>query len=260
MINDDNNMTHKYKKNNYKLYVKFQILRWLEKVTAKKSFKVIVNSNFLRDALVKEYKIPKNKIFKLYKGIPLSDYTYRERLEMKKPVEVLFVKADFIRGGLLEVIEAISLIKEIEFRLIIIGPQLKFKPFILDSLKEKKIDNYVFLGPQSPKTVKQYLNSTDIFCVPSKKEALGVANMEALASGLPVISTNIGGIPEVLNNGKCGWIIRPNDPLVLSEAIKECIFNNELRIKKSIEGHKFIQKFDSRHLINNFSKLLDKCL
>ena len=53
--------------------------------------------------------------------------------------------------------------------------------------------------------------NTDIFCVPSHKEALGVANLEALSRGVPVISSNAGGIPEVLNYGKCGWMANPGD-------------------------------------------------
>ena len=93
--------------------------------------------------------------------------------------------------------------------------------------------------------------------MPSHKEALGVANMEALASGLPVISTNVGGIPEVLDQGKCGWLVEPGDSKELAKAITECIKNNELRIQKSTHGYQYVQQFNSDNLITSFLDIVN---
>ena len=123
--------------------------------------------------------------------------------------------------------------------------------------KENNISDFELLGPTKPEQLKKYFNKADIFCVPSHKEALGVANMEALASGIPVISTNAGGIPEVLDYGKCGWLVEPGDSSQLAEAINECIYNQKMRIKKSHYGYNFVQKFNSKNVICNFLEIID---
>ena len=116
------------------------------------------------------------------------------------------------------------------------------------------------LGDQPQQVVYEHLGTNDIFCIPSLKEALGVANIEALASGISVISTNTGGIPEVLDNGNNGWLVNLNDPQALADAIKECIGNAQKRMDKSINGRKFISKFSVDTMLDNFIRILEDAL
>ncbi len=204
------------------------------------------------------YQVPQEKIRILIKGIDLKKYDFRLRKEYNKQINLLFVKADYKRGGLFEVIEAISLQKENNIKLIVIGPPQYELESIENHLIEKGLTNYEINGPMRPEKVKNYFDIADIFCVPSHKEALGVANMEALASGIPVISTNIGGIPEVLDHGKCGWLVEPGNPEQLTLAIKDCIENPKKRIEKSEYGYGFVQQFNADHLITNFLKIVDE--
>ena len=108
--------------------------------------------------------------------------------------------------------------------------------------------------------VYEQLGVNDIFCVPSLKEALGVANIEALASGISVISTNTGGIPEVLDHGKNGWLATVNDPASLAEAIKDCVTNPQKRHAASLNGRNFISKFSIEDMLSNFIRILEDAL
>ena len=258
MVNDDNkiasrNMPLSLKKS----YFKNKILSYLEKIAIQKADVVIVNSKFMKLQIENNYTVNQNKLKILIKGIDLSNYRFSLRNDFNSTIHILFVKADYKRGGLFDLIDAISLIKTNEIKLTVIGPPNNKLNLIEKYAKEMGLQNFEIKGPTHPNEVKKYFDSAEIFCVPSNKEALGVANMEALASGLSVISTNTGGIPEVLDNGNCGWLVEPGNSMKLAEAIIECITNDALRLKKAEFGIKYVQQFDSKNLTRNFLNIID---
>jgi glycosyltransferase involved in cell wall biosynthesis len=75
----------------------------------------------------------------------------------------------------------------------------------------------------------QYLAALDIFVLPSHSESLGYALLEAGMAGLPAIGTTVGGIPEILEEGRTGLLVPPNDPPALYRAIERLLKNGELR-------------------------------
>jgi glycosyltransferase involved in cell wall biosynthesis len=72
---------------------------------------------------------------------------------------------------------------------------------------------------------RRYLKAADVFIVSSRKEGLPYALLEAGMAGLPVIATNVGGIPEVIDSGDTGLLVLPNDIAGLSRAMKEVLRN-----------------------------------
>lgn len=77
--------------------------------------------------------------------------------------------------------------------------------------------------------VRPYLAAGDIFILPSRTEGLPIALLEAMAMGLPVIATHVGGIPEVVVDGETGILVPPDDPDRLAESIIHLIENRELQ-------------------------------
>jgi glycosyltransferase involved in cell wall biosynthesis len=80
-------------------------------------------------------------------------------------------------------------------------------------------DRIALLGRQSSQTVAQWMRAADIFCLPSHSEGCPNVIIEALASGLPVVATNVGGIPELVNRG-CGILVPPHRPAALHDALQ----------------------------------------
>jgi len=78
-----------------------------------------------------------------------------------------------------------------------------------------------WLGPQSPERIPDLLRACDAFVLPSHNEGLSLSMLEAMATGLPVIATDVGGHAEVISNASEGWLIAPRDSAALMAALRE---------------------------------------
>lgn len=96
------------------------------------------------------------------------------------------------------------------------------------------------------------MKSADIFCVPSFKEALGVANLEAMALGCSIVTSNTGGIPEVMDNGKNGWMVEPGNITDLAGAIHEALTFTNLAAEKRLAALTYVKQFNLQALFSNF--------
>ena len=100
---------------------------------------------------------------------------------------------------------------------------------------------------------------SDVFALPSENETFGQVFIEAMACGLPVIGTNVGGIPEIINDSYNGYLIPPNDSSILAQMIEELINDRSTRNKFIKAGIKTVEeKFTSEKQLFNFMKTLEE--
>ncbi len=91
------------------------------------------------------------------------------------------------------------------------------------------------LGNLEHNKLLKYYQTADVAVVPSLMEATSLAALEAMACGVPVLGTNVGGIPEVVNDGKDGWLVTPADPNSLAMAITRIVMNpDDIGIKGKV--------------------------
>lgn len=95
------------------------------------------------------------------------------------------------------------------------------RPELEKLARELKIESKVkFLGEKRPEEAAELLLQADVFVRPSLSEGLGNAFLEAMAIGVPVIGTPVGGIPDFLKEGETGWLCEPKNPESIAEKIK----------------------------------------
>lgn len=239
------------------------LIKWKSRQLEKRAVKVldivIGNSDFISEKIASEYRIPESKVKRLYKSIDISKFDFVEHgpIETDKPIKVFFVKNDYKRGGLKELAESLARISDYNFELIISGPHDHQKTIIDDYFRGKENVVYKFKGKTQQAEVRQLMDSCDILCVPALREGLGVANIEGLAKGIPVVSTDAGGIPEVLDGEECGWIAKAGNIDSLAKKIEECIISEELRIKRSKEGRKRVEQiFGHKMMLQNLINII----
>lgn len=84
-------------------------------------------------------------------------------------------------------------------------------------------------GWVDPEAVPRWMEAADLLVVPSLREAQGLVVVEAMLGGCPVVASRVGGIPDMIEDGVCGRLVKPGDAMSLAEAIREVIENPEKR-------------------------------
>jgi glycosyltransferase involved in cell wall biosynthesis len=116
--------------------------------------------------------------------------------------------------------------------------------------------NVIFAGELSD--IPEILSLTDIFVLPSLREGLGLAILEAMVCGKPVIATNVGGIPEIVKNRVSGILVSPRDPEALFRAIDELLNNREMLETMGRNGKKMCsERFNSKTMLGKIEDLYD---
>ncbi len=103
-------------------------------------------------------------------------------------------------------------------------------------------DRVTFLGTRSQQELPTLLQCADIFCRPSLSEGLGISFLEALASGLPIVATPVGGIPDFLRDGETGVFCQPRDPISIAKAVLRIQEEPGLLQKLIQQGERLVKK------------------
>lgn len=146
-------------------------------------------------------------------------------------VRILFVGHVVKEKGVEELIECVRILlqNKFEVELDLVGPcELVYKLFLEEKFSSI-INRINFVGVKSQRDVYKYMAACDIFCLPSYTEGMPYVILEAMASGCCIIASNVGAIPEMLEE-KEGVLIQPKNINALQEALAYLIKNSEARV------------------------------
>jgi len=117
---------------------------------------------------------------------------------------------------------------------------------LFKQIQDIHLDKIKFNGIVSYEKIFDFYYKTDVFILPSLMEGLSNVLMEAMACGLPIIATNVGGNKELIVNGKGGYLVQPKSAEELANAIINLIENPELRKNMGIYNLKAIRPYNSK--------------
>ena len=118
--------------------------------------------------------------------------------------------------------------------------------------------NVHFLGKMDNEKIPLCLSVADIFVLPSISEGFGIALLEAMAAGLPIIATRVGGIPYVLEDGKNGLLVNPGSSSDLAEKILMLMRSPELMKKMSEANREKSRSYSWENIVSQLEKLLNE--
>ena len=114
-----------------------------------------------------------------------------------------------------------------------------------------------FAGAVGQDEVRAFYEDAELFCLPTFAEGLGVVLLEAMAFGLPVVSTLVMGVPEVVEDGETGLLVRPGRPDLLAEALVRLAAAPELRDRMGRAGRRCVlEEFDVHRQAERVAALL----
>jgi sugar transferase (PEP-CTERM/EpsH1 system associated) len=127
-------------------------------------------------------------------------------------------------------------------------------------LKESRTDDLAWL-PGERSDIPECMRAFDLFVLPSLNEGISNTILEAMATGLPVVATRVGGNPELVQDRQTGWLVPPDDPAAMAEAIRSYLDRPDQLNRHGEAGRKRVEThFSMEAMVNGYMGVYDEVL
>jgi len=241
------------------------LIRSINPVISRLADRMIAVSENVKEYLVKKEWVPEGKIVVIQNALDIEwfEKTIDDEGEIpfkfKSSGEIVIGSVGRLseEKGYENLIRAFKWILDdgIKARLVLVG-EGKLKEALINLSYELGLNERVYFAGLR-RDVPNLLKMMDIFVLPSKWEGLPIALLEAMYVGLPIIASRVGGIPEVVEDGREGFLINPGDAEELKKALNKLILMDKpLRKKMGERGEeKVLRKFSPEMYVKNLTKL-----
>lgn len=240
----DKEVTKNKRKINKILYKKFGVIP-------------VAISPIVKESIIEEYQIEPSMVPMIFNGIDLDKCIEKDNYFLKDKFTILHI-GSFTKPknheGLINSFKSVHDIYA-KTELMLIG-----KGELEDEIKKQvntlELDSCVkFMGLQAD--VHLYLNEADIFVLPSLWEGMPITLIEAMATGLPIVATGVGGVPDMIKSNASGLLVNTNTKEI-SDAIIQLINDESLRERLGRETRKEAAKFSSQNMAMQYTELYEK--
>lgn len=247
------------------------IFSFLARVGSVFQDKIIVISEAVREYLIKNVKIKPQKIKRIYYGLefpnkqrdnPTTDVREEYGIDNDCPVVGIVARLapqkghKYLLEAMPQVIEQIP-----DVKLLIIGHEDKTPKQELETYARALgiANNVIFCGFRDD--VTSIMSQLDVLVLPSLWEGFGLVLLEAMAAGKPIVATNVGPIPEVVINGKTGFLVPPKDAHALAGQILKVLQNRDIAQALSEAGKiRFQKHFTVEKMVQQTEEIYDRLL
>ncbi len=232
---------------------------------------VCIGHDIEREAL--DTGVPRERVHYLPHGVDLSRFhpvapgerdVLRTRLDWPTDRRiVLFVGRLSVEKGALDLVEAWRLVENRDALLVLVGPDMPAHPW--DAGKKARTlvalhkleDRVRFEGPSAD--TAPLFRAADLFVQPSHFEAFGLSAIEAMASGVPIVASNVGGLRDFLVDNENALLHEPRSPASIAAALTRALADPSLRARLAEAALKTVTaEFDERVLMNRYAELIER--
>jgi len=232
--------------------------------------KVIAISASVKAHLMQDFRVKEDKIRIIHNGIDVKKFRIsnaESKIEIKKklglgqgPVIGIVARLSEEKGHIYLIRAMPEIIGKIPKAQLLIVGEGRTKAQMLNLAKVMGLEKNVFFLPSVMDT-QEVMSSMDLFVLPSLKEGLGLALMEAMACGLGVIGADVGGISSLIQDNRNGLLVKAADTKGLSDAILELLQNPVKAQSLGSNARKFIeQNFSQEKMVQETERVYLECL
>ena len=211
------------------------------------SDEITANSSYTKKAILSIDDRAKNKVEVVPMGVDINRFKSEDNTNLKEVFGAEYIILSVGRlidwkGTKYLIIAMKEVIKKFSNSKLVIGGNGAEKGNLEKLIEELNLEgDVIFAGYIEDIDLPKYYDSADVFVLPSinikgQTEALGVVLLEAMASGTPIIGSNVGGIPDIIKDGYNGFLVPEKSPEGLADKIIQLLSNKELAEKFSVNG------------------------
>lgn len=243
---------------------------WLDRMTSAFAYRVTAVSDAVKKFAIEREHIPESKLVTIYNAIDHERFRVSPEVRTRVRRELGLGKDEIAIGstgaltrqkGFNYLIEAAPVVlasrPEVRF---FIGGEGELEADLVRQRDEAGLnDRITFLGFRGD--IPELLAAFDIFVLPSIFEGLPVSLVEAMAAGLPIVTTDVDGNCEAIGDNEAGIAVEPGDPAALAEALLKMVGDSELRRKMGNRGRERVREiFDVRVMVSRYEAIYQEAL
>lgn len=219
----------------------------------KLNFIPVAISDFIKDTIVKEFKLFPSNVECVYNGVDVNKFTVADR-DNEKITLINVGRLNYIKNHVFLIKIFKKLIdKGYDLKLLILGDG-ELREELENLVNELNLQNYVELKGVV-NNVNDYLLQADIYCGTSLYEGLPITQLEAMACGMPIVSSKAGGVVDIVKNGINGYICEEFDEEKYSQLVEKLILDEKLRIEFGKNSRKIAEELSVENCASNYEKI-----
>ncbi|MCK5664083.1 MAG: TIGR03088 family PEP-CTERM/XrtA system glycosyltransferase [Thiotrichaceae bacterium] len=248
--------------------------QWLRRLLSLLIKVFIPLSLHLQRYLLEKVKIPAHKIHRICNGVDTKKFYPEKTKQLVEDCSLPFGKDNIYIGtvgrmhgvkdqitlvtAFISLMESNSaLVGKVYLLLIGDGP---LRQEAIELLKKHQLLQYAWL-PGGRTDIAELLRSLDIFVLPSQAEGISNTILEAMATGLPVVATNVGGTPELVTDCETGFLVPHSNPEAITKALLQLLSYKEKRQQLGVNGYKrVLDNFSILAMVNKYTDVYDSLI
>lgn len=230
--------------------------KWLRSWATRQADKVIVPSQYLKRCVVGWY-VPEGRIVVIYNALEPLNGIQATEVPLQSPIKVVTVGRLVPWKHIDQVMEAVARLESVGLVIIGDGPERRHLEEMARVLGI--VDRIYFAGQRSKAETLSFMAACDIFVLNSTYEGFPHVVLEAMSLGLPVVTTAVGGTPEIVRDGETGILIQPGDTEALYETLKKLIRSAGISHGLKERAQAMVKGFSLSNMVTDTESVLWRC-
>lgn len=211
-------------------------------------------SEYTKSLALKSYSVP---IEVIQNGVDLETIN-PGNIKLNNPPRIVFAGRFAEQKNLFQLIKTLAAIQDLPWNCTLIGDGPLLDPILKEIEKNKLQERISLTGWVAPELVIDHYKSCDILFMPSLSEGLPVVGVQAMAMGLALVLSRVGGCVPLVTEGKNGYLINPEEPVGYEQALRELISDPERLMSYRLSSRKFAYTFSLEQSVKQYKLLLEK--
>ncbi len=229
--------------------------RWIEPFTRpiwKRAKKVIAVSEYTRQLVLKHYPV---EVQVIHNGADIQHLS-PSKIAVNVPPRLVFAGRFVAQKNPLAIVRTLSQLKELDWRCTMLGDGPLFEDVKREIEKAGLNERFELAGWVTPEVVMEHFSKNDILFMPSLSEGLPVVGVQALAAGLAIVASDIGGFLDLVDHNKNGCLIEPREIPVFVETLRDLLSNPEMLSKFRRASLEKSRQFDIEKIVDQYQAIL----